>query len=268
MPKDTQQNGPPSQDDKNILKFHDLSESERISAFKKYKLLSVGDKGYGHLALSEIIQLCLSSIPGALGIFLRQKTYPLLFKKMQRGVILGRNVFLRQAKKISIGSGSMVDDFCRLIVVGSEKAAITIGYNVLLGPFSVINSRDAHIALDDHTSIGSHCRIGSQTGGVRIGRYVMIGAYSYVGGGSHTFKDLDKPMLLQPFNSKGGVDIEDDVWLGSHVAVIDGVTIGKGSVIGAHSLVTKDVPPYSITYGVPARVHGSRVNGNSESSSE
>jgi acetyltransferase-like isoleucine patch superfamily enzyme len=268
MTKDTHHMDIPRHDKDNILKFHDLTQSERIPAIKKYKLLSVGEKGYAYLALSEALQLFLSAIPGALGIFLRQKAYPLLFKRLERGVILGKNIFVRQAKKIEIGSGSMVDDYCRLIVVGSENAAITIGDNVLLGPFSVINSRDAHIKLKEHTSVGSHCRIGSQAGGVRIGRYVMIGAFCYVGGGSHTFEDVNKPMMLQPFNSKGGVDIEDDVWLGSHVAVIDGVTIGKGAVIGAHSLVTKDIPPYSIAYGVPARVHGSRLDGNRELSRE
>ena len=76
-------------------------------------------------------------------------------------------------------------------------------------------------------------------------------------------ENVDNPMARQGFQSKGGVEIEDDVWLGAHVVVLDGVKIGRGSVIGACSLVTKDVPPYSIAYGVPAKLHGSRKKSRS-----
>lgn len=54
--------------------------------------------------------------------------------------------------------------------------------------------------------------------------------------------------------TREGIIIEDDCWLGSGVKVLDGVTIGKGCVIGANSVVTKDIPPYSVAVGAPARV--------------
>jgi acetyltransferase-like isoleucine patch superfamily enzyme len=64
----------------------------------------------------------------------------------------------------------------------------------------------------------------------------------------------DKPMNIQPLQTKGGITIDDDVWLGFGVVVLDGVRIGRGAVIGAGSVVTKDVPEGAIAAGIPARV--------------
>jgi acetyltransferase-like isoleucine patch superfamily enzyme len=64
----------------------------------------------------------------------------------------------------------------------------------------------------------------------------------------------DKPIRKQPLETKGGIVIDDDAWLGFGVIVLDGVRIGKGAVIGAGSVVTHDVPDNAIAAGVPARV--------------
>ena len=77
----------------------------------------------------------------------------------------------------------------------------------------------------------------------------------------HGFADTHRPMREQPLTSRGDIVIEDDVWLGVGVTVMDGVTIGQGAIIGAGAVVTKDIPPYTIAGGVPARVIGARVEG-------
>lgn len=241
------------------LRFHEVVEDSRSSLLDKYRQLVVGEKGYGYLLRYELLQLFMSNIPGSLGIFLRQYLYRFLFQALAKKVVIGRNVCLRQPAKIRIGAGSVVDDYARLTVAGSSEAAIVMGSNVLLGPFSVCSSRDATIDIGDHTSIGSHCRIASMGGRLQIGQHVLIGAYSYIGGGNHSMQDVSVPMSRQSFNSKGGVDIGDDVWIGGHVVVLDGTRIGTGAVVGACSLVTKDIPPYAIAFGVPARVQGSRA---------
>ncbi len=74
---------------------------------------------------------------------------------------------------------------------------------------------------------------------------------------NHNFADTSQKIIDQGVTCKGIV-IEDDCWLGFGVKVLDGVTIGKGSVIGAGAIVTKDIPPFSIAVGVPARVIKSR----------
>ncbi len=92
---------------------------------------------------------------------------------------------------------------------------------------------------------------------VQIGARVLIASRVYISDHSHggtTFKDLSAPPNERLLQSKGPVIIEDDVWLGEGVAVMPGVRIGHSSIIGANSVVTKDIPPNSVAAGVPARV--------------
>ena len=76
----------------------------------------------------------------------------------------------------------------------------------------------------------------------------------FVTDADHRFDDPDRPVPWQGFTSKGPVHIGDNVWCGTHVVVTSGVTIGERSVIGANSVVTNDIPPFSVAAGVPARV--------------
>ncbi|NEQ84957.1 MAG: maltose O-acetyltransferase [Moorea sp. SIO2I5] len=76
----------------------------------------------------------------------------------------------------------------------------------------------------------------------------------YIGGGRYLSDRLDIPMMEQGVYSKGPVVIGDDVWLGAGAIVLDGVRIGKGCIIGAGAVVTKDLPDYAVAIGVPARV--------------
>jgi acetyltransferase-like isoleucine patch superfamily enzyme len=90
-------------------------------------------------------------------------------------------------------------------------------------------------------------------GRIEIGNSIGIGPYCVLRAADHGFSDPNIPIRKQK-HVAGTIVIEDDVWLGSHVVVTRNVRIGKGSVVGAHSVVTKDIPPYSIAMGVPARV--------------
>ena len=89
---------------------------------------------------------------------------------------------------------------------------------------------------------------------VEIGEHCMFANGCFVSDSSHRFDDPVAPVPWQGFTSKGPTRIEDNVWCGVHVVVTSGVTIGRRSVIGANSVVTTDIPPYSIAAGVPARV--------------
>ena len=75
---------------------------------------------------------------------------------------------------------------------------------------------------------------------------------------NHGYQDIQTPMIDQPWVGEP-VFIEDDVWIGANCTIIMGVTIGKGSIIAANAVVSKDIPPYSIVGGVPARILGSRL---------
>ncbi|HEY4504912.1 MAG TPA: acyltransferase [Candidatus Paceibacterota bacterium] len=108
------------------------------------------------------------------------------------------------------------------------------------------------ITLGDNVSLNEYVWLNG-VGGIEIGNMVRIAPYTCIVSFDHEFKDPNVPIKFQT-KRLAKVVIEDDVWLGSHVVVTSGVRIGKGSVIGAGSVVTKDIPPYSIAVGVPARV--------------
>lgn len=92
-----------------------------------------------------------------------------------------------------------------------------------------------------------------------IGENVMIAPHVMLAGGYHNTSRTDIPIMLQGDGSKGPIIIEDDVWIGANTVIMDGVTIGKGSVIGAGSVVTKNIEPYKIAFGNPAKISKSRI---------
>ena len=88
-------------------------------------------------------------------------------------------------------------------------------------------------------------------GGIDIGQNVLIGPHSTVVAANHTYADKDVTIDAQEI-SKEGVEIHDDVWIGANCTILDGVTVGEGSVVAAGSVVTKSVPEYTVVAGVPA----------------
>jgi acetyltransferase-like isoleucine patch superfamily enzyme len=89
---------------------------------------------------------------------------------------------------------------------------------------------------------------------VEIGDHCMFANGCFVTDGSHRFDDPDKPVPWQGFETKGPTRVGDNVWCGAHVVITSGVTIGERCVIGANSVVTRDLPPHSVAAGAPAKV--------------
>lgn len=111
------------------------------------------------------------------------------------------------------------------------------------------------LRIGDNSGVGLRCEL---NGPVTIGNDVMMGPETIIYTQNHKFSDTERPMRLQGFESTEDVVIEDDVWIGRRVMIMPGVRIGKGSVIAAGAVVTKDVPPYSVAGGVPAKILKSR----------
>jgi acetyltransferase-like isoleucine patch superfamily enzyme len=89
---------------------------------------------------------------------------------------------------------------------------------------------------------------------VEIGAHCMFANGCFVTDGSHRFDDPHRPITWQGFTSKGPTRVGDNVWCGANVVITSGVMVGERSVIGANSVVTTDIPAYSIAAGAPARV--------------
>lgn len=109
------------------------------------------------------------------------------------------------------------------------------------------------IIIGDGTWVGKYCSMAA-IDRVEIGKIVLFAGYVHITDHSHGYEDTTKPISPQPLISKGPVVIEDDCWLGFSCEILSGVHIGKHSVVAARAVVTKDVPPYSIVAGNPARI--------------
>jgi acetyltransferase-like isoleucine patch superfamily enzyme len=226
------------------------------SQLQKYQDLIIGKRGLFSLLKYELIILLSSWVPGSLGLLLRSKLYPLLLGKVGRKVIFGTNVVLRHPHKIHLGDNIVIDDNCVLDAKGTENKGIFIGDGVFIGRNSILYCKDGDIFIGDNSSISFNCEIFSANF-VKVGKSVQIAAYSYLNGGNHSFDRMDIPVLMQE-RSGMGITLEDNVWLASDTKVLDGVTIGKGAIVGAGAVVIKDLPPFSIAGGAPARVMGMR----------
>jgi acetyltransferase-like isoleucine patch superfamily enzyme len=126
----------------------------------------------------------------------------------------------------------------------------------------VQTGRGGSVSIGAHTFIQPRCIFSAFLSPIVIGSNVQIAPncafYSY----DHSFAPGEL-ISKQPLKTRGGIVIEDDVWLGVSVVVLDGVKIGRGAVIGAGSVVTKDIPANAVAVGVPARVTTMRGEINS-----
>jgi len=224
---------------------------------QKYKELVVGDDSWAKFFAFESYNLLFANIPSFVGLGIRTYTLPLFFKSAGKGLVVGRGASIRCPSQISVGNGVLIDEYASLDVRMSEAnnstTGIELGNHVLLGRHSSIVSKNAHIKIGNASNISSHCRIASESR-IEIGESVLIAAYAYIGPGNHRFEDSTAPIISQGMEHKGGVKIGDNCWIGARATIVDGVTIGKDAIVGAHSLVLEDVPERAIVVGSPAKV--------------
>jgi acetyltransferase-like isoleucine patch superfamily enzyme len=237
--------------DENLFIQRKLFDSSK-SQVEKYRELIIGKSGLLPLLKYELIILLSSWVPGALGLFLRSRLYPLLLGGVGKRVIFGTNVVLRHPHKIYLGDNVAIDDNCVLDAKGTDNKGVVIGNGVFIGRNSILYCKNGDIFIGDKTNISFNCEIFSANF-VKVGDRVQIAAYSYLNGGSHSFARTDVPVLEQERSGKGVV-VEDNAWLGAGVKVLDGVTIGRDAIVGAGAVVNHDLPAFSISGGLPARV--------------
>lgn len=215
------------------------------SALEKYRSFFLGDGSLFDLVKYEVVGWLASPAPGALGYLLRKHLYPLVCAEVGPGVQFGRNVQLRHPAKIRIGAGTAVDDGCVLDARGAGKNGFRIGEDVLVARDSILQAKTGDLHVGDDCVIGPQCYLGSASH-IEIGRGVLISGQCYIGGGRYR-SDKGAPRFAdQTAYSSGPVSVGDDVWIGAGARILDGVTIGRGSVIGAGAVVQRDVPEDTI----------------------
>jgi acetyltransferase-like isoleucine patch superfamily enzyme len=240
--------------DLSAVKVQQTLKAPGKSRLRKYSELVVGEPGLWALLRYELICGLFGGMPGALGLWLRGRLYRSLFGAVGRDVVFGRNLTLRHPHKIRIGSGVVLDDQCMLDAKGAGNAGIVLEDGVFLGRNSILVCKDGDIHLGRRVNVSYFCEIFSSNR-VSVGENTLIAAYCYLMSGGAYDYESPVPMADQElFGSAGPLEVGPDCWLGAKCVVMDGASIGAGSVIGAGAVVTRPVPPRTVAVGVPARV--------------
>jgi acetyltransferase-like isoleucine patch superfamily enzyme len=200
----------------------------------------------------------LSGIPTKLvGGNLRNWLYRAIFTHISHSAYIEHGVIFLDPSGISIGDGTNILQGACINATGHPNNRIFFGDRVVIERGVDIRAmNDTCIHIDEGTFIGPYvCLAGP--GDIKIGKNCLIAAHVGIFANDHVFDDPTQTIEDQGITRKG-ITIGDDCWLGHAVTILDGVTIGEGSVIGAGAVVSKDIPPYSVAVGVPAKVVKSR----------
>lgn len=175
--------------------------------------------------------------------------------------LIGKGVTIRQASYIHVGRNFTAQDYCE--INGLSQKGLIFGDKVSIGSYAIIRPTNLYggeagqgLKVGNNSSIGPYGYIGC-SGYIEIGDNVMISPRVSIYSENHNFSETDIPMLEQGV-TRSFVKIEDDCWIAANAVILAGVTVGKGSIVAAGAVVTKDVPPFSIVAGNPARVIKSR----------
>ncbi len=177
----------------------------------------------------------IARIPGRLGNKLRN----LYFKRRFSGIFIN-NTFdtgfrVEYPKNIRISSNSYFGLDCK--IYACETSFVQIGGNVSFNSNVMINARGR--------------------GKILIGKNVLIGPNVVLRNNNHNYENPTIPIINQGMKS-GDIIIEDNVWISSNCVILPNCTIGEGSIVAAGAVVTKDIEPYSIVGGIPAKKIGDR----------
>jgi acetyltransferase-like isoleucine patch superfamily enzyme len=154
---------------------------------------------------------------------------------------------------LSLGAHVFIGDRAIVYDAGGS-GTVTLGDKVhVYSDACIETSQGGTVTLGPETSVHMRCQLMAHKGSIRIGRGVALAAgcalYPYDHG-----VEPGTPIRQQPINSRGDIVIHDEAWLGTGVIVLAGVTIGEGAVVGAGSVVTRDIPDFAVAVGSPARV--------------
>ena len=193
--------------------------------------------------------------------YLRGMIQRLYFKRSSGWVLVGKGASIRYARHLSVGRDFIVEDYAEVncmtyrgIIAGDR---VTIGKHAIIRPTNIYGSAIGEgLKIGNNSSIGPYSYIGC-SGFIEIGDNVMMSPRVSIYAENHLF-DHPELTIKEQGVKREFVKIEDDCWIAANTIILAGVTIGRGSVIAAGSVVTKDVPPYSIVGGVPAKVIKSR----------
>jgi galactoside O-acetyltransferase len=168
--------------------------------------------------------------PGGIGQRARGYSYRQRLKKMGSVGYIGLGVWLSGSQNISLGD------------------------NVTIGPNCILTSDEGNLSIGSNSGLNSNVTLGADLGSIRIGENVIIGMNTVMRAANHKFDASPNIPIREQGHDRGEIVIQDDVWIGANVTILPHTTIGSHCVIGAGSVVTRDIPSGSVAVGVPAKV--------------
>lgn len=172
-------------------------------------------------------------------------------------VALGARIEVKYPARIQLGAGCHIASNVFLRANTCDARGIRLGRQVSVHESVLLAANEGYIEIGDRSWLAPFCLVYGN-GGVSIGNDVLIAPRVSINTVSHHAERTDVPI-----NDQGTycdpVRIDDDVWIGMHAVILQGVHIGRGAIIGAGAVVTRDVPPGALAVGVPARVKGYRA---------
>lgn len=180
----------------------------------------------------EALVASVAWIPTPLGIAVRLAAWRWFFARC--GIVrFGTGLTIAGMKNISLGDGCRVGRLCFL------------------------TANDGELKLADNVAVSPCAHLGADSGYIEIGAQTAIGPGTIIRAANHNFYRQDIPIMSQG-HSEGSVIIGDDVWIGANCVITPDVRVGRGAIVGAGAVVTRNVAPFSIVGGVPAREIGLR----------
>jgi len=183
------------------------------------------------------------------------------FLKSSKGIIFAESgAKIQFGNKVKVGSG--LNLMKSSLINALSYKGVDIGDNFTLGKYSIVECTGVlrnvggSLKIGNNVGINHYCFIGVR-GDIEIGDNVIFGPRVNIFSENHNYDNPDIPIKNQGV-TKGKTTIGNDIWIGANVSIMSGVTIGDGCVIAAGAVVTKDIPPYSIIGGVPAKIIKSR----------
>lgn len=225
------------------------------SNLARYVERVTGSRSLGRFLWQGTVLTLLSPLPTVASSVFRPRAYRSLLGKVGAGCYIEQHVRMLVPKQIFLGSRVMIGEGC-FLDANTALGRIELQDDVWLSRGSYLVAGEAEVSIGANSYIGHRCLFYGHRG-IRVGRDVLLANDVQLICGQHSFALRDVPIRAQPGRGQPIV-IEDDVWLGSSVIVLGGVTVGRGCVVGAGAVVTHSLPAYSVAQGVPARVVGVR----------
>lgn len=183
---------------------------------------------------------------------IRYPLYKIKFRRIGSSCYISPRATIEHPRKIELGNNVIIEDYTN-ICANTGEGTIKIGDNVIIFKSSTIKcGGKGYIEIGEHSDVNPYCVLEGY-GGLRIGKGVRIASGTKIISHDHIYENPDMPIFRQGIKKKE-IIIGDDVWIASNCCILGGVKIGKGCIIGAGSVVTKDVPDYAVAIGVPAKI--------------